>query len=233
MSMICVCVCVCMYVCMRTIWKVRGLTLLLRVGTLWRCGDGLFFEVSPLASDALLTTLHPLLEIVLQTVDHFEISCLGALFSWLKKSRNHMGRDLNWILCSAWKTWIGGTPLEHPPYSPDLTPIRATCPTHVMLLGMFAQTIFGEAYKLWSPPLCNVPNIIKLSRAVSRVKWLNGGEKKKISKTLRTRTETVFETAGSQRELFTLSRRESTRSYNISTCFKIAVIFLDPDLCCH
>jgi hypothetical protein len=51
------------------------------VGTLWRCGDGLFFEVPPLASDALLTTLHPLLENVLQTVDHFEISCLEATFS--------------------------------------------------------------------------------------------------------------------------------------------------------
>jgi hypothetical protein len=33
--------------------KVRGLTLLLRIGTLWRCSDDLFFEVSPLASDAL------------------------------------------------------------------------------------------------------------------------------------------------------------------------------------
>jgi hypothetical protein len=29
---------------------------------LWRCGDGLFFEVIPLARDAFLTTLHPLLE---------------------------------------------------------------------------------------------------------------------------------------------------------------------------
>jgi hypothetical protein len=28
--------------------------------------------------------LHQLLENVLQTVDHFEISCLGAPFSWLK-----------------------------------------------------------------------------------------------------------------------------------------------------
>jgi hypothetical protein len=28
----------------------------------WRCGDGLFFEVHPSASDVLLTTLHPLLE---------------------------------------------------------------------------------------------------------------------------------------------------------------------------
>jgi hypothetical protein len=29
----------------RAVWKVHGLTLLLRIGSLWRCGDGLFFEV--------------------------------------------------------------------------------------------------------------------------------------------------------------------------------------------
>jgi hypothetical protein len=46
----------------RAIWKVRGLTLLLRVWTLWRCGDDLFFKAPPLVSDAVLTTLHPLLE---------------------------------------------------------------------------------------------------------------------------------------------------------------------------
>jgi hypothetical protein len=62
---------------------------------LWRCGDGLFFDVPPLASDALLTTLHPLLENVLQTVDHFEISCLGAPFSWFEKPRKRMRRDLD------------------------------------------------------------------------------------------------------------------------------------------
>jgi hypothetical protein len=106
----------------RAVWKVRGLTLLLRVGTLWRCGDGLFFEVPPLESDSLLTTLHPPLVNVLQTVDHFEISCLGAPFSWLEEPSNLMGRDLAWIMCSAWKKWIAGTPLEHPPYSPDLAP---------------------------------------------------------------------------------------------------------------
>jgi hypothetical protein len=62
------------------------------------CGGAVtvsFFEVPILASDALLTTLHPLLENVLQRVDHFEISCLGAPFSWLEKPRNRMGRDLN------------------------------------------------------------------------------------------------------------------------------------------
>jgi hypothetical protein len=48
-----------------------------------------------LTSDALLTTLHPLLENVLQTVDNFEISCLEAPFSWLEKPRNRMGRDLD------------------------------------------------------------------------------------------------------------------------------------------
>jgi hypothetical protein len=52
-------------------------------------------EVPRLASDALLTTLHPLLENVLQTVDYFEISCFGAPFSWLKKPRNRKERDLD------------------------------------------------------------------------------------------------------------------------------------------
>jgi hypothetical protein len=82
-------------ICTRAICKVRGLTLLFRVGTLWRCGDGLFFQVPPLSSHALLTTLHPLLENVLQTVNHFEISCLGAPFSWLEKPRNSRGRGLD------------------------------------------------------------------------------------------------------------------------------------------
>jgi hypothetical protein len=54
-----------------------------------------FFKVPPLASDALLTTLYPLLENVLETVDHFEISCLGDPFSWLEKPTNLMGRDLD------------------------------------------------------------------------------------------------------------------------------------------
>jgi hypothetical protein len=100
----------------RAVCKVRGLILLLRVETLWRCGDGLFFEVPPLASDALPTTLHLHLENVLQAVNHFKISCLGAAFSRLGKPISRMGRDLNWILFSAWKKWISGTPLEHPPY---------------------------------------------------------------------------------------------------------------------
>jgi hypothetical protein len=90
--------------------------------TLWRCGDGLFFEAPRLANDALLTTLHTLLENVLQTVDHFEISFPRSPFSWMERPRNRMGRDLNWILFLASKTWIGGTPLEHPPYSPYLAP---------------------------------------------------------------------------------------------------------------
>jgi hypothetical protein len=55
----------------------------------------LCFEVSPLATDALLTTLHLLLENVLQTVDHLEISCFGDSFSCLEKPRNRMGRDLD------------------------------------------------------------------------------------------------------------------------------------------
>jgi hypothetical protein len=47
--------------------------------------------------DALLTTLYPLVENVLQTVDHFQISYLGAPFSWLEKPRNRMGRYLDCV----------------------------------------------------------------------------------------------------------------------------------------
>jgi hypothetical protein len=96
---------------MKAFYKVHELTLLLWVGTLWRCSAGLFFKVPPLASVALLTMVQ-LLENVLQATDHFEISCLRAPFSWLEKPRYHMGQDLNGIPCLAWKKWINGTPLE-------------------------------------------------------------------------------------------------------------------------
>jgi hypothetical protein len=75
----------------------------------------LFVEVPPLVDSTRLKN-------VLQTTDHLKISCLGAPFSLLEKPRNHMEWDLNWILCSAWKKWISGTPSEHLPYSPDLIP---------------------------------------------------------------------------------------------------------------
>jgi hypothetical protein len=39
--------------------------------------------------------LHPLFENVLQTVDHFRISCLGDPFLWLEKHRSCMGQDLD------------------------------------------------------------------------------------------------------------------------------------------
>jgi hypothetical protein len=67
--------------------KFVDLTLLLRVGTLWRCGDCLFFELPSLASDALLTTLYPLFQ--------EDSTTGGAPFSWLEKPRNHMRRDLD------------------------------------------------------------------------------------------------------------------------------------------
>jgi len=35
---------------------------------LWRCRDGLHFEVSPMARDVLLTRLHPLLENVNEVI---------------------------------------------------------------------------------------------------------------------------------------------------------------------
>jgi hypothetical protein len=86
--------------CTRDVCKVHVLTLVLRVGTLWRCSDGLFFKVPPLASYVILTTLHSLLKNVLQIVcrNLQEDNGTGgfyfkAPFSWLEKPKNRMGRD--------------------------------------------------------------------------------------------------------------------------------------------
>jgi hypothetical protein len=84
-----------------------------------------------------------LLENMLQTINHFKISCLGAPFSWLEEPRNFMKQDLNWILCSAWKKWISGTPLERPPYSPCLaTKMVCIDPCHELKTSSHICAIF-------------------------------------------------------------------------------------------
>jgi hypothetical protein len=104
-----------MCVCTRAICKVCGLTLLFRAGTLWRCGDGLFLEVPPLASYALLTTLHPLLENGVTVV-------LKEPFLGWRSNLSGASALRDWKVAMNTLTEIGGTPLELPPYSSDLDP---------------------------------------------------------------------------------------------------------------
>jgi hypothetical protein len=72
----------------------------------------------------------------LQRSTHFSKTCcnpfaasfrrrLGSpFFSWLEKPRNRMGGEI-WTVWGKWiGKWTGGTPPEHPSYSPHLAPIR-------------------------------------------------------------------------------------------------------------
>jgi hypothetical protein len=67
-----------------------------------------FFQVPPLVSSELLTTLHPFPENVLQTVDHFEISCFGAPFSWLETAQK-----LDAATCGLYGGCSNGVPPIH------------------------------------------------------------------------------------------------------------------------
>jgi len=40
-------------------------------------------------------------------------------------------------------------------YTPLLSPIHATCPTHLILLGFIIRIVFGEQYRSLSSSLCN------------------------------------------------------------------------------
>jgi hypothetical protein len=129
----------CYFNCTRAVCKVRGLTLLLRVGTLWRCGDGLFFEVPPLISDALFTTLHPILENEVTVV-------LEEPFLWWRSNLSGASALRDWKVVIDALTEMGGTPSEHPPCSPDLAPC------YFWALSTMTMELWGQNRLFHNPP---------------------------------------------------------------------------------
>ena len=51
------------------------------------------------------------------------------------------------------------------PINPLSSPIRATCPSHPILLDFITRTILGEQYKSFSSSLCNLLIVYKIKRS--------------------------------------------------------------------
>jgi hypothetical protein len=68
-----------------------------------------------MSSDAFLTTVHPFLE-------NGVIVVLKEPFLWWRSNLIAASALRDWKVATNQFTDIGGTPFEHPPYSPDLAP---------------------------------------------------------------------------------------------------------------
>jgi hypothetical protein len=146
--------------------------------------DSHYYSESELCGGAVTVSFSKCLPLqamyFLQRSTHFSKTCcrksLGAPFSWLEEPRNRMGQDLNWILCSAWKKWIGGTPLEHPPYSPDLAPCDFwTFPT-------MKRELWGKKFRSDQRPAARFREVSGVIRSASVAE--GGSSEKRISQHL-------------------------------------------------
>ena len=70
-----------------------------------------------------------------------------AVYNTPVPTSHRVTHDLKIMFCTRW---------EGDPIHPLSSPIRATCPAHLILLDFITSTILGEQYKSFSSSLCSL-----------------------------------------------------------------------------
>ena len=112
------------------------------------------------------------------------------------------------------------------PYTPLSSPIRATCPTHLILLDFITRTISGEEYKSFNSSLCNLlhspvtssclgPNILLNTMFSKPVSFLS-------SRNVSDQVSHPYKTTG--KFIVVLVSLNVTQSWKVTTC-NISLLF--------
>jgi len=113
-------------------------------------------------------------------------------------------------------------------YTPLSSPIRTTCPTHLILLDFITRTILGEEYKSFSSSLCNLLHSPVTSSLLGQNILLNTMFSDTLSflssRNVNDQVSHLYETTNSELNVIQMGESTSSNIWKIKKKFKESVV---------